>query len=273
MFLSVLKRRSVRLMAQFQTESKQMVRTIISIFQIFTSNSQCYIYGGYIRDGCASQDFRDIDMHFPSRWYVDQFVREVRKKLPVNLFEDESNGPILACVGTEKVFVMLEISFSNPRTGPELDLDINTLRTVHKPNGKFDLMTPYCDLLEVMNHCVYKEFVVVDSGGKFILKHTACDGCIDRNSPYGTRILEKIIKMKSRGWKCLSQPCANPQCVMAYTEHPIYSMKSCELTQPAVEKKSKRKISREKHVNKRTKPRDLALRDYIRKRPRPSTKN
>ena len=94
------------------------------------------------------------------------------------------------------------------------DMDVNMAER-YMVNGKIvcGSKNPKCNYEEIVEHCRAKQFVVLDSTGAPVLKHTSSNCCIDRNTPQGKLIVERIAKMKARGWTCLNEPCTNKLCV------------------------------------------------------------
>lgn len=120
------------------------------------------------------------------------------------------------------------------------DFDVNSLFCSRLPDRKLKVSS-YWELpvLDVLNRISRGEFIVLSNTCRAIVKHekvwirpvfddngsiigfkrvsdsdSECD-CISRCTEKGKKIMERIVKMKLRGWKCANKGCYNPECILA----------------------------------------------------------
>lgn len=212
---------------------------------------KCYLYGGAVRDILNDESPRDYDLKLMTRDCSLNFIEKIGQHFDITIREKS----YVNCFSIQihyhedhRKCILLDITYhSTPDMKQKCDFDVNTLSssvdTDIKNPSHIKLLNDRCKLSTVLKHIHQKEFIVLDADGVPTLDHqrvpikaiaiineygkvvnliddlTYSDGnqCISRKTINGLILMNRIEKMKRRGWKCLNKPCHNPDCIMAST--------------------------------------------------------
>ncbi|AKI80425.1 hypothetical protein QJ850_gp274 [Acanthamoeba polyphaga mimivirus] len=220
------------------------------------SGTYSHAYGGYYRDILAKKPIKDLDFAFSSEDDVKSFIFDLKSRYTVTLLKPSYTD--LGCYSLQvkhkllkNASILIDATYPCPsRTVLRFDFNVNMLLATHTPEeGSLDLKirNSRCALTDVIDDCCHHKFVVLNETGCPNLTHQGAeidralnpDGsfkdltdrtvfnnlcvrsypdCINRRTTRGKKLLQRIEKMKSRGWTVRNEPCSNPFCIMAPTE-------------------------------------------------------
>lgn len=213
-------------------------------------------YGGYVRDFIGKTKPRDLDIKFRSLVDVSIFIDILKDKFNVRIIESNYNGCVsiqLQDKHCENVVMLIDATHKDKTSQKIFDFDVNMLETRHGTNffkwcdiSALTKINPKCNILDIIRNICAKQFIVLSNDGHPIIEHTSCyieatydqEGnvtdfvrkhngsfretfhCIEHSTPRGKKLLERIAKMESRGWKCLNKDyhCNNPTCIFSTQE-------------------------------------------------------
>jgi hypothetical protein len=204
-----------------------------------------FVYGGFLRD--KHGDWKDIDIRFPTKESILAYIERLQQKYNTIT----TIGGYCSCFRLlvqnreyPELEVQIDATFETEFDNKGYDFDVNMLRT-SSDLMKFDnvlSMNPNCKLSEILEHIEQRKFVVLAQNGKPLIKHNEnqmnliaifdAEGnfvdcnvnkrwpyfkseCVNRRTRSGKKLVERIDKMKGRGWHCLNESCMNPTCISA----------------------------------------------------------
>ena len=210
------------------------------------------IFGGHVRD-FISGDYvttHDIDIMFGGDDYINSFVNE----LSDHYFVHQGKEHIKSKYARHSVWtwhiqhktmtelsVPIDIVLNNALVGGNLgicvndfDFDVNML--LCETNDKIDIMPHICHINKsiIYRHIIDKTYMLIPNSGFYTMfgilqddhrtVSTIFDNGIEAYSPFsnkdcitgghGEKIRMRIQKMNQRGWKLLTGPCDNYECVL-----------------------------------------------------------
>jgi len=222
----------------------EMIEKIITL----TARYEGFIYGGYVRDQLAKLPFHDIDIKILGEGFLEAILDELKESkywYTVKELNDRDYGSfntykiVITDYKYKFIQILIDITIcgKNHINNDQCDFDINQLIL---KDGKFiDLISVLPsgqNVTDVIKHINNKEFYVLDAHGK-AEEHSDKTHCIDRGSRRGIKLVARIDKMISRGWKCINKnTCNNPWCILAKLK--MYKIYLNELNQLNIRRKN-----------------------------------
>lgn len=79
---------------------------------------------------------------------------------------------------------------------------------------KIQILNSECNPIEVIMNIVRGRFIVLTGDGKPSIKHVSPNDCIDSKTEKGEKLIERIKKMRKRGWVLQNERCSNENCIL-----------------------------------------------------------
>lgn len=92
--------------------------------------------------------------------------------------------------------------------------DHNFAKRILHNSPNIQILSTNCDPIGIIINIMYGKFTVLTSNGKPDIKHNSPDDCIDSRSARGKKLLERINKMRKRGWVPQNERCSNENCIL-----------------------------------------------------------
>ncbi|AVL95180.1 hypothetical protein ma793 [Moumouvirus australiensis] len=268
-----------------------------------------YIFGGFHRDFFAKMPFKDIDIRFKFKTEATLFIEKIQKIYNIKFLKPsyKSIGCYTICAQSKSnsdFNIFLDISYKkdingNIFTKKLFDFDVNMLSSCRHYLDRYYLrslksINPHCEVLDIIDNCTRKQFIVLDYNGKPEILHkpsyTAVmdsDGritritrnfypynsfiskimntnCINYHTIRGKKLLQRKKKMESRGWICLNEECSNPVCILApETLRDKYNEYIQEIRSQRIKKTQEKIKKTEKKLRRQAKDKEIKPFGYI----------
>jgi hypothetical protein len=94
--------------------------------------------------------------------------------------------------------------------------NLNFVSRILSDLPRIQILNTMCNPKEVIMNIVHGKFTVLTSDGRPSIKHVCLNDCIDRQTPRGKKLLERIKKMTNRGWILQNERCFNENCILYF---------------------------------------------------------
>jgi hypothetical protein len=186
------------------------------------------IFGGYCRDKIALTVPKDIDVRFESSEDREAFIIQLLEEFDVIFMEKKNfcrypelvryQVTTILVVHREfrQIFIPMDLTVESDWINTRPDFDVNQLAITHM-SGEVDFNMSYHNKCVLTKRILAGVLLVFDAKGVPNSDHDSdCSECIHRQTWDGGKLLERMAKMKSRGWIVDGEgSCSNPTCFLA----------------------------------------------------------